>query len=95
MNSNAISFRHHLATAAPSHPFARDFAHDALDDPEMPEPASWPELRAYLRQCGACRHAVVGAMLAWRSYRATRREGGQKSLATAHPKTGGCRRHKS
>lgn len=64
------TFRHHLASMSIPHRFARDFAHDALGDPDLPEPGSWSELRAYLRDCGACRPAVIGAALAWRSYRA-------------------------
>lgn len=66
------TFRQHLATGQFSHPFARDFAGDALGDPDMPEPSAWPELAAYLRECGACRPAVLGAMIAWRDYRAQR-----------------------
>lgn len=66
---NPASFKQHLSVAAFAHPFARDFASDALDDADMPAPATWSELKAYLTQCGACRGAIVGAAIAWRSYR--------------------------
>lgn len=79
MNNPTPTFRQHLAVTAFTHGFARDFASDALGDPELPEPSAWPELAAYLRECGACRPAVVGAMIAWRDYRAHRpRRGPEK-----------------
>ncbi|BDI61806.1 hypothetical protein MACH05_23660 [Qipengyuania nanhaisediminis] len=69
------AFREHLAAGEFAHRFARDFAKDALGDPDMPEISSWSELHSYLGLCGACREAVVGAALTWRSFRASNAQG--------------------
>lgn len=72
-NMNSLStFRGRLAQVRFDHRFARDFAADAIADPALPDPASWGELAVYLRESGACRAATVGAMIAWRSLRASK-----------------------
>ena len=67
--SPSSHFREHLTSAQFDHRFARDFAVDALADDSLPDVSSWTELSRYLRHCGACRAAVVGAIYAWRQYR--------------------------
>lgn len=51
----------------------------ALGDPNLPNPANWRELRAYLTRCGAEQEMLEAANIVWRSYQShlskTRRVG--------------------
>ena len=44
------------------------FVARALGDPDLPDAASWPELRAYLQRCGDDPGAVRAARVVWNSY---------------------------
>lgn len=78
--SRHFTFNRFLKAAliAHPHPFVRDFARDNLGlplDPRFPKnPKSYREVKAYLVIVGACRHAMIGAALAWRTYQRIRRD---------------------
>lgn len=54
--------------------FAGHFVHDAIRDPDFPNPKSWRELQRYLESCRACNAAFEGARIVWREYRKQRRK---------------------
>ena len=49
----------------------RDFVDDAVDDPNLPDAASWEELEAYLKQKPeVVDQAIEGAKYVWQLYEA-------------------------
>ncbi|MES2300876.1 MAG: hypothetical protein V4521_02185 [Pseudomonadota bacterium] len=64
--NNMMPFKQYLAGACFDHPFARDFAADALADNTFGDFTRWRELSGYLSQCRACRAAIIGAIIGLR-----------------------------
>lgn len=67
----AMPFHHWLLTqpvrSLPCGPQG-DFVLEAKSDRAFPEVQTWPALKSYLRNSGACREAVVAAAGVWRFY---------------------------
>lgn len=71
-----MSFRHYVLTR--KYGFGRGsraswaFIAEARGDPDFPDPASWPELRAYLQMRGTPEHMIRAARTVWGSYQSRR-----------------------
>lgn len=68
-----MSFRNYLAKREASDTPAGNFIADARADRVLPDAASWQELKAHLRQRGACMEAMATARVVWNGYDAARR----------------------
>ena len=63
-----MSFRAYLAKRQATEFPASTFIADAQSDDALPDPASWQELKAHLRQRGACMEAQAAVHLVWNSH---------------------------
>lgn len=61
-------FRAYLAVTRLHNVLHRDFVGDALRDAQLPDIASWKQLRSYLWHRHGCREAIRSAFCVWTNY---------------------------
>lgn len=64
------SFRAYIAGRRATDTPSGDFTADAKSDANLPDAATWGELRAYLERRGADPAAISAARVVWRGYAA-------------------------
>lgn len=72
-----MSFKGYLGQSRALENPRGDFIRDARADEQLPEPASWEELRGYFESRGACEGTLVAARAYWREYQRAERRRGQ------------------
>ena len=63
-----LTFREYLAITHPRDVVHQDFVDDARQDSQLPDVATWRELRSYLFRRHGCREAIRSAFAVWANY---------------------------